>query len=151
MGEVELCHLEEKFVLIKGIRIIDKHNLEIYIPLRCETHLANSIAIIQHISTPVPEAPNVEFSTPKLSSCLNAIYYHSRNLTDTALRIFLNHLLHAFQASVQIPVIKFAKSANKQELISVGTKRKSVVRDLHISGDLIVTASNKGIISSAIE
>ena len=137
-GEIVFRHLEEQLVLVHRIRYVGKHEDEWFVALDAE-YLCFSLGIIIEYGVAArPYIAQVECTALELSAGFHSVENHSRHLTESAVRIFLYHLLHIIETCLDITLVELGESADKEKLVAVGSFWIALVRDSSVVYHLII-------------
>ena len=93
-GEVVFRHFEEQLVLVHGVWHVGKEEYELVVAFGAVTPLLGRIIVADYFASHRPDITQVELATIESLAGIDTIHYHTRHLTESAVRIFLHHGLH---------------------------------------------------------
>ena len=137
-GEIILRHLEEQLVLVYRIGNVGEHEDERLVALDAEYLGFGFDIIIEYSVAARPYIAQVECAALELSAGFHSVENHSCHLAESAVRIFLYHLLHIIETCLDITLVELGESADKEELVAVGSFRIALVRDSPVVYHLII-------------
>ena len=83
-------------------------------------------------------------------ACIDTVHNHTGHFADTAFWVLLHDSFHIVDTTFRIPVVEFAKTADKQKLVTIGSIWKSITRDTRISLRLTVSASFESLVGGCV-
>ena len=137
-GEIIFRHLEEQLVLVYRVRNVGEHEDERLVALNAEYLCFGFDIIIEYGVAARPYIAQVECTALELSAGFHSVENHSCHLAESAVRIFLYHLLHIIETGLDITLVELGESADKEELVAVGSFRIALVRDSPVVYHLII-------------
>ena len=150
-GEVILCKLEEQSVFVRRVRLVGYHECESGKSFVRQFAYSCRVVVGQHLRTSFPNIVKVELTALETLSFADALHYHARHLSHSALRPFLHHRVHILKTTLSVALVKLRQSAYKDKLVAVGAERESAVGYAHIATHLRVTSCLEGIVRRGIQ
>ena len=151
MGEIELRHLEQQFVLVDGVGMIDQQELEVCYAVGGELACLYAIAVVEYGRPSGPHVFQVEFCSSQPFAGIHTVDNHARHLADATLREFLHDRLHVGYTPVGIAVVEFAQTADEQELVAVSSQGESCFRYANVAAHFAVAVFLERFVGSRIK
>ena len=150
VGEVIACHLKQQLVLVHGVGLVgeDEHK-----PLvACGTQRVGLRGVCQHRDVSSrPNLTDIKLSAIESAPLLHALDDHTCQFAHLALRIFLHHLLHTFQATVAVAFVQVHHTVDEDELRTVGTQWEPLFREFRVMLHDLCLVGSESLIGGGIE
>ncbi len=104
--EVILRHLVEQLVLVHRVRLVGQQEHVTDVALEGQRVDLCGVAGIEHHSPSRPNVAHVELAAMQGAALLHATQNHTGHLADLALRIALDHLFHAVNATLCVALVE---------------------------------------------